>query len=520
MRRICIFIIAFLLLFTACQPTPSAPIVIGKDNEQMIEKAKETAEAEQVGGDLYEILGAPRTYVMDLRSDAARVHIQGEAKVILPETDALPLAYVQAARFDQETVYAFFRTLTAGQEMYDIPTDTPKWYIEQQIKETQARVDELAARGRSEDEFKIRALQDEIARLQQAYGKAPEEVPLIPNDGTLKPYDMTFLGKYRGTATAVQAIGKPFERDGAQFFVNNDADYADAGSYTFTDEAGNEQSFSPRSGSNLFYVRQSSHTLGSYTTSTQLLDVTKESLTGEAARLPEGLIIEGHLEPERLLLSLTPAEARQQAEQLIADCGVQDMVVDGVYLLSSRQEIGAAECWDPDDLALQRALPERQAYAVRFLRQVAGVPVESFFGVSQVKVDDSGYGPEWMYEVLEVAVDDKGIQTVEWTGPLAVESVITEKAALLPFEDIRTIFEKMLPVVYANYGVDKDWEIKIDQVRLCLWRIFDRDSFTRGILAPVWCFYGSMNGRPGTNFQPLLILNAVDGSIINPLQGY
>ena len=520
MRRICIFIIAFLLLFAACQPTPKTPIVIGKGNEQMIEKAKTTDAPEKSGGDLREVLGCPETYILDIRNEAARVHIQGEARVVLPETDALPLAYVQAARFDQETVYAFFRALTAGEAMYDIPAASPKWYIEQKIKETQVRVDELAARGRSEDEFKLRALQDEIARLQQEYSKAPEEVALIPNDGTLKSNDMTFLGKYRGTATAVQAIGKPFERDGAQFFVNNDADYADAGSYTFTDEAGNEQSFSPRSGSNLFYVRESSHALGSYTTSTQLLDATKESLTGEAARLPEGLIIEGHLEPERLLLSLTPAEARQQAEQLMADCGVQDMTVDGVYLLSSRQEIRGTEYWDPADLALERALPERQAYAVRFLRQVEGVPVESFFGISQVRVDDSGYGPEWHYEVLEVAVDDGGIQAVEWTGPLTVESVITEKAALLPFEEVRGIFEKMLPIVYTNYGVDKDWEIEIDQVRLCLWRIFDRDSFTRGILAPVWCFYGTVNGRPETDFQPLLILNAVDGSVINPLQGY
>ena len=520
MRRIRIFILVLFLMLTACQPTPKEPFVIGKDNERLIEKAKGSAEPAQAGNSLYDQLGCPRTYVLDLKNEATRVRIRGEAPVILPEADALPLVYVQAARFDQETVYAFFRTLTAGEPMYDIPTASPKWYIEQQIKEKQARVDELAAGGRSEDEFQIRALQNEITGLQQEYSKAPEEVALVPNDGTLKPYDMTFLGKYRGTATAVQAIGKPFEKGGAQFFVNNDADYADAGSYTFSDEAGNEQSFSPRSASNLFYVRQSSHALGSYTTSTQLQDVTKESMTGEAARLPEGLTLEGYLEPEKLLLSLTPAEARRQAEQLIADCGVTDMVVDGVYLLSSRQEIGAAECWDPDDLALQRALPERQAYAVRFLRQVEGVPVESFFGISQVRVDDAGYGPEWHYEVLEVAVDDEGIQGVEWTGPLAVESIITDRSTLLPFEEVRGIFERMLPIVYANYGVDKDWEIEIDHVRLCLWRIFDRDSFTRGILTPVWCFYGQVNGYSDTMFQPLLILNAVDGSIINPHIGY
>ena len=57
------------------------------------------------------------------------MHIQGEAKVILPETEGLPLVYVQAARFDQERVYAFFRALTGGVEMYDIPSATPKAVI-------------------------------------------------------------------------------------------------------------------------------------------------------------------------------------------------------------------------------------------------------------------------------------------------------------------------------------------------------------------------------------------------------
>lgn len=518
MKKICIFILVFLLVCVGCQPTPEAPFVIGKDNGQMIEKAKETAEAEQVGGDLYEILGAPRTYVMDLRSDAARVHIQGEAKVILPETDALPLAYVQAARFDQERVYAFFRTLTAGRAMYDIPTDTPKWYIEQHIQEEQAQVDELIARGRSDDEFKIKALQENIRGLQELYLKAPEEVPLVPNDGTLTTYSWDFRGKNSATGTAVQAISDPFQKGGASFSVTNDADYENAGSYAETDQDGNEQYFTPRSGSVLTYTRNGLH-MGFSSGCTILLDVTRESETGAAAELPEGLTLGGYLEPERLLLSLTPADARQQAEAVLRECGVTDMAVDGVYLTTDRQDI-PAEWVEPEYLEEMRAKEEHQAYVIRFLRQVTGVPVESYYGISQVRIDDSGYGPEWMYEVLEVAVDDGGILTVEWTGPLAVESFITEKAALLPFEDVRSIFEKMLPVVYANYGADRDWDIEIGEVRLCLWRIFDKNSFTRGILVPAWCFYGAVDGRPATNFQPLLIVNGVDGSVIDPLQGY
>lgn len=520
MRKACIFILIFLLICVGCQPTPEAPFVIGKDNGQMIEKAQETREPEKAGGNLYEALGCPKTYVIDIRNDAARVHIQGEAKVILPETEGLPLVYVQAARFDQERVYAFFRALTGGVEMYDIPTATPKAVIEKRIRAAQAELDELVI-ARGEDDFRVQFKRDEIASLQKAYQDAPETVSLTINDGTLKPYDMTFLGKNRGTATAVDAISDPFGDDAGRWFaVNNDADYADAGSYTFIDQDGNEQYFTPHSGSNLMYAARSGVMVGTYSGGTILADATEASLTGEPAAFPEDCTILGYLEPEVLRLSLTPADVRRQAEQLMTACGVTDMFVDGVYLLSDRQEIYGAEYWDPADLAELRAKPEHQVYAVRFLRRVAGVPVESFFGMSQVKVDDSGYGPEWQYEVLEVAVDDGGIQAVHWTGPLAIEEVVTDRAALLPFEDVRSIFEKMLPVVYANYGADRDWDIEISEVRLCLWRIFDKNSFTRGILVPAWCFYGAVDGRPATNFQPLLIVNGVDGSVIDPLQGY
>ena len=41
MRKICIFILSIVLLCAGCQKTPEAPIVVGKDQQQMIEKAQE-----------------------------------------------------------------------------------------------------------------------------------------------------------------------------------------------------------------------------------------------------------------------------------------------------------------------------------------------------------------------------------------------------------------------------------------------------------------------------------------------
>lgn len=519
MKRFYAIIIASLLLLCACQPTPDEPFVIGKDNEAMIEKAKETRAPAPTGGTLYDALGAPNTYTISFADEAKKLRIEGEAKVVLPHADGLPLAYVQAARFSQEQVYAFFNALTAGMEMYDIPTATPKSVIEKRMQTEQNRLNELLAQGKGDKDGEVRARRETINRLQQEYQSAPEEVALVRNDGTLQSYEMNFMGKYHGTASGVYAISSPFEEKQCTFRVTNDADYADSGSYTFVDENGNVQDLTPESGSNLMYVREGGVMIGTWTSGNVLLDVTSESETGAAVQLPDGLTIEGHLTPETLLLSMPPAEARKQAETLITQCGVTDMTVDGVYLMTDRQPL-YPDWVDADYLAEQRALSEHQAYSVRFLRKVAGVPVESYYGISQVKVDDSGYGPQWYYEVLEVDVDDAGILTVCWTGPLQIESIITDQAALLPFSQIKDIFEKMMPVVYANYGVDSDFLIEVKEVRLCLWRIFDKDSYTRGILAPAWCFYGSLNGNRGTEFQPILILNAVDGSVIDPRNGY
>ena len=148
--------------------------------------------------------------------------------------------------------------------MYDMPNDTPKWAIEKQIKEQQDRLNELLAQGKGDEDGEVRACRETISDLQQDYQNAPEEVTLVPIDGTLQTYEMNFLGKYRGTATGFVAVSAPFEKVKCSFRVTNDADYADSGSYTFIDEDGNVQVFTPDSGSSLLYYRQSDVHLGTW----------------------------------------------------------------------------------------------------------------------------------------------------------------------------------------------------------------------------------------------------------------
>ena len=515
-----IFVILFtaLLLLCACQPTPENPIVVGKDNEAMIEKAKETGAPDaRNGNDLYEALGCPEVYTISYADETKKCRIEGNAKVVLPDTDGLPLLYVGADRFSQETVYAFFNRLCGDEQMVEFPTQEPKYAIQARMDALIKEIDELHEKGLTDDDLDVAWRLRDLESLQRRFADAPETVGLTESDGTLKSVELTFDGKHRGTVETLSVLSRPFTDDGKRFGAQNDASYDDNGSYSYVDENGNTQAFNPQSGSTLWYGR----TFRAAEKQTAILDVTAESVSGAAAAFTEPVMLKGWDEPETVLLSVSPKDAREQAEALMRDCGITDMRVDSVTLWTNRR--GIAEQWEDVTEARASCTPERQTYIVRFLRCIDGVPVEGYFGSSQVQIDGVDEGPEWSYETLTVAVDDDGIAAVNWTGPLKIEETVTARAALLPFSEISAIFQKMLPIKYTNINSEVTYVIRLDRVRLCLWRVLDKDSYTRGILAPVWCFYGWVNsdGYDLTrNDQPLLIINAVDGSVIDPRNGY
>jgi hypothetical protein len=108
--------------------------------------------------------------------------------------------------------------------------------------------------------------------------------------------------------------------------------------------------------------------------------------------------------------------------------------------------------------------------------------------------------------------------------------MLTMNTTILPWGDIEGVFEKMLPIKYTGYT--KTYNVRIDMTRisLSLQRMTEQDSFTTGLLVPVWNFYGmiTLTDEQGNKrvsdadmaYIPLLCVNAIDGSVINPIQGY
>lgn len=133
----------------------------------------------------------------------------------------------------------------------------------------------------------------------------------------------------------------------------------------------------------------------------------------------------------------------------------------------------------------------------------------------------------WNYEQINLLIDESGILRFEWTSPVSIVESIPQTQSLLPFSDISEIYQKMLFVKYGNYlKIYEDIShlyLHTDSVKLGYFRVSDERSPFTGTMVPAWGFYGSVQYDTNSsgnkisypqNNSPLLIINAIDGSII------
>lgn len=147
----------------------------------------------------------------------------------------------------------------------------------------------------------------------------------------------------------------------------------------------------------------------------------------------------------------------------------------------------------------------------------------------------------WEMENIQIYVGKDGIYSFEWQSPSAAVTVKEEQTALLPFEEIASIADTMLPVVIIGpteahslaeldriNGFDTNMDVCITKVSLTLMRVRDKGS-VQGTIVPVWDFWGEWNwydadGQDEEKYngtvQPMLTLNAIDGSVVSRIFGY
>ena len=139
-----------------------------------------------------------------------------------------------------------------------------------------------------------------------------------------------------------------------------------------------------------------------------------------------------------------------------------------------------------------------------------------------------------------------GIRRLRWSSPTITNEIISENAGVISFEDAKSIFEKMvsinyepmLDMTYRVDALDMNMRLDINAVELTLVRIKEQHISGRtGIYTPAWIFYGNcmtqtqrLDKSWDTHYDggypyplvksPILVINAIDGSIIDLARGY
>ena len=196
-------------------------------------------------------------------------------------------------------------------------------------------------------------------------------------------------------------------------------------------------------------------------------------------------------------------------------------------------------------------LPDKSGkYAIKFIytRMIWNIPTTFIAYGDGFGMADS-YSLPWGYEYVEVLVDAEGIAMINWRNPVETGEELEPNVGMMTFDEVKPIFEKMMKTIWeprVDWGGTaadpQEIDIFVDRVALELCRVREQNAFARrqGIFVPAWVFYGHSTRTTTMSSQeyytydevggvgqsslgapiPILVINAVDGSIIDLARGY
>ena len=213
-KRIYLILIASLLLFCACQPTPESSIIVGKDQTAMIEQAKKPITEEQRNLSIHDRLDVPDRLTYSYHK--GNLTIDAEAEIIVPDGE-LPIVRVFPSDFDQAVVTDLWNVLIGDLKMTAIIYERTKAEIAESIEWLMTEIDngDVTKHGFASKEEAKKALMT----LQKQYKEAPDIAMGDPVDGTLlKGTILDDNGRELASHTYLYAESK---ETGYRFWVSN-----------------------------------------------------------------------------------------------------------------------------------------------------------------------------------------------------------------------------------------------------------------------------------------------------------
>jgi hypothetical protein len=503
MKRVFSLILAAAIIITlaACQVTPEKPVVIQKDTERMVEQAKNADK----GTKLADLKLPEGNYKFSATGADGRLTIKADAPISIPKAAKLPMVRVEAGTFTQEQVTKFFNRLFPDKK----PTYTENakemgMMTKDDIRNKIVFYKKLIA-DKTIAEKSIFAdaeeVNKEIKKLEKQLPSAPDRLPapqIKTSDGTLQK------------AKAGEYFENKLVKEEDIYKIS--ASLGDIG-ITITTPA------TPHQDTEAYMIYWDTGGPG-YSEA--------NAIAYDKSNLPKGA-------KDKLKISFD--KAKSLCEGFFAAGGIKDITLRDVSIIDD-ERFG-----DSDGVI---APAEHYAYCFNYCRKTAGLPVYSATEAGGPGGSGDANALPWRYESIYFYVDNNGIRTMRWYSPTQLGETINQDVNILPFKDIQAIFEEMILRVYEPQAktdpqsglTDAKLDINIRSVELMLVRVREQNTEGRkGIYTPAWIYYGNTRQdkkyegqKLGTSYDggspqpllknPILVINAVDGSIIDLSKGY
>lgn len=469
------------ILLCGCQSGKGSPVIVRRKAETEAVPAK----AEE-GMNIAEQVQIPERYTMKLYGSGV-LEVEADADIIIPDVQGFKLKKVEGRVFTQEDVDRQVEVLLKGSRL------TQRIYKEGDPGEGYTK-EELATIIESYEnravENKDSGLEDEIEGLLKLYEEAPE----TSTTEVVEPV----LGY------EPELFGADVDKDVNTLTGNAVVDGEDY-DYTITNYWSDDSKWIQN-----WLLRMD-------------LAYPYVSLYGS----------------ERMKVPANVDKLQEKADKLVHDLGFMDMAAYGGEYLES----------------VQRGTGEMvHTYGFHYTRMIDGIPItytmESGSASQQAaevemaseetaavsEYSEMEYLLVWPYEKLTVVYDDKGLAYFGWENPYEISDISDEYVFLLPFSDIKTIFERVILSGNQDYSGEYYDHVnyKIYEVRLGYARVMEKGNPGTGTLVPVWDFFGTRTttyhayeegGDPETyvesvQYESLMTINAMDGSVIDRSYGY
>lgn len=500
-KYLCLLLAGMLCVsLTACARTPSQALVAQKNNERLEETAKATP---QEGTELKDVAEATTsTYDLDYKSDDGKVTIKAEqAPVTLPEKDKIPMYHVYCGEIPQDVATKFYDYFLPEGGYTSTGTNFTKDKVDQSILKTKQDIQQYKDDDTLSDEEK----QDMIKTQEEILASLEESRKDAPDESTLQqlPKDSTYVDQKWQTVNGEKickglSVTSKDEKKFLDITSSTDAVVTSSAVY----EGGTMYSYSGLTGQSLDTV-----------SAEDLADI-----------------------------GITEEDARKIVVDFIQKIGMPWEIHTVTAIAGWKDnQVNTSETEEEDTEIIQSDHPT--AYSFYLTQTIDGIQSAI---TSSDEVSEDAAVASWLYESINVIVEKDGIVSFSWRYPISVEDTVSDNVGIISFDQAKDIFEQMMPLTargdleqFTDENMESTVDIKVTDVRMGLMRVRNSGNELKGLMTPVWLFYGDYTrnveytqaGKDAgydtgdtsfTEAQPwiLLAVNAVDGSVIDITEGY